>query len=340
VQDSKPFPVLLPPDFGTFWVQAYSDAYGAPTPDSPVKPEILNDAYIMTWLMLWFQTDSLGCNPAPNMTPPTGCDKPSWADPSIPGDGGTGKGPPVQGGGYEQTNTAEEVCGWILAILGGLIGGPIGGGILAGGVALIEDAHSVDWAKMRCDLFWYRYYVYNAVELIHTLLLLGGLDFPRAAELAVNSMTNQFVGTNFLSGAGLCKSQERREDYPSKPWIPSVATPGNWTDPPTTWEMPFTIPYLVSDYPPIFVDAPTIPLNAATSADVGGTWPPGYKLQGPKLGLPAEFANAVDNAVNLLTNLKGALPDWNLDGDRGLAYLTWQFHNSQYTDPVAIEKES
>lgn len=338
-QEHQPFPVLLPNDFGQFWVAAYSEAYGTPPPDSPVKAEKLNDAYIMLWLMLWFQTDCLGCNTPPPMTAPEGCEKPSWADPSVPGDDGSGTGPPVANpDDYEEVDTAEEVCGWILLILGILTGTPL----VIGGVALIEDAHSVNWAKLRCDLFWYRQYFFNALELMHSVLLLGALDFPRAKELAVNQMTIPFVGLDYLSGANLCKSRDLKEGYPSKPWIPNPVKPGDWVDEPTQWEQPQTVAYLASEYPSFFVDSPANHLAPGKEVRIGGTWPPGYKLQAgaAAMALPASFANAVENAVDVIRHITDTFPEWNLDGDRGLAYLTWQFHNSSYTDPVAIDPES
>jgi hypothetical protein len=57
--------------------------------------------------------------------------------------------------------------------------------------------------------------------------------------------------------------------------------------------------------------------------------------------MPVQFGNAVANAVDLFAHINDApFPDWNLDADRGLAYLTWQFHNAMYTDPVAIDPEA
>jgi hypothetical protein len=345
IKGQDPFPVLLPPGFGNFWVTAYTAAFGPPASGSPVQPGALNDAYVMTWLMLWFQTAALGCNPAPPMNPPGNCGtKPSWVDPAstTPGDNGAG-GSPAPPGNYEQVNTAEEVCGWILAILGGLgvlIGGlGPGGAAIALGVTLIADAHSVDWNKLRCDLFWYRQYLFNSLDLVHSVLLLGGLDFPRAPELGQDTTTIPFVNQNYLSGANLCKSQARREGFPSKPWMPDPANPGDWTAAPTQWEELQTVAYLTAAYPSFIVDDPANPLSHGDVREPG-TWPPGYRTVAPGNALPVEFGNAVANAVDLFAHIQDDYPSWNLDGDRGLAYMTWQFQKSLYTDPVAIEAET
>jgi hypothetical protein len=99
---------------------------------------------------------------------------------------------------------------------------------------------------------------------------------------------------------------------------------------------------LTAAYPFFFVDD-----DAANPLSNGrllspGTWPPGYAENGSPVAVkhPVQFGNAVANAVDLLGHLDTPFPDWNLDGDRGLAHMAWQFHNMLYTDPVAIEAES
>ena len=61
----------------------------------------------------------------------------------------------------------------------------------------------------------------------------------------------------------------------------------------------------------------------------------------PTAPYPVEFGNVVANAVDLFQHIGPPFPDWNLDGDRGLAYFTWQFHAASY-DPnnVKIDPES
>ena len=53
-----------------------------------------------------------------------------------------------------------------------------------------------------------------------------------------------------------------------------------------------------------------------------------------------QFATAVSNAVDLLLHPDEDLPDWNLDADRGLAWLTWQFKSDTMTDPVEAVPEA
>src|SRR5262249_31412749 len=57
IQGFRNFPEHeLPDAFADFWMGAFAAAYGPPPPGSPFTPGALNNAYLMTWLVLWFQT--------------------------------------------------------------------------------------------------------------------------------------------------------------------------------------------------------------------------------------------------------------------------------------------
>jgi hypothetical protein len=81
------------------------------------------------------------------------------------------------------------------------------------------------------------------------------------------------------------------------------------------------------------------PANPLSNGDIftGGTWPPGHRVEsGGKVAV--QFGNAVENVLDVLRRWDGELPSWNLDADRGLAYLTWEF-DGPYSDPVVIKPE-
>ncbi len=343
-QQQQPFPSVLPADFGQFWMQAYTQTYGAPAADSPVKAEELNGAYLMTWLMLWFQTSALGCNTAPP-PPPDNCNKPDWVDAaSAPGSNGATVPPAPDPANYENSDTLDVICGILLALLGVAVfvaGGMLAGAAaIAGGIAL-ASTQDVDWTKLRCDLYWYQVYMHNGLDTLHQVFCIAGLVPPYSAELGVDEAALNVAGFNrppYLSGKNLCRSQARREGFPAKIWVPSIADPANWVVAPTAWEAPQTIAYLTTAYPSFFVDdAVNNPLSRG-SVLTAGTWPPGYAQQ-PASQLPVQFGNAVDNAVELLSHLDANFPDWNLDADRGLASMAWQFQGGVYGDPVAIAQE-
>lgn len=85
----------LPGSFIDYWRGCYENVYGDLGTQRPqVSAEALQDAYALTWLVLWFQTSpqSLGCHDV-MPTAPTSCGgAPSWTDPTVPGDAGGGTG--------------------------------------------------------------------------------------------------------------------------------------------------------------------------------------------------------------------------------------------------------
>src|SRR5262249_32922286 len=153
--------------------------------------------------------DVLGCAPTQPVEPPDGCGKdPSELDPFKPGPGGAPTPPPTMDTDLE--DSTAKVCGILLAIFGGialLFGAAVqGAGAIAGAVALLSCSSVVEWQKLRCELFWYRMYMYNGVKGLHKLLSLAGFDYPYAAALALPTDTLQIlVEITFDSGINLVK---------------------------------------------------------------------------------------------------------------------------------------
>ncbi len=360
IREGTPFPKILPDDFAQFWMEAWSDAYGPPPVGGRFRANAMNGAYIMTWMKLWFETSGqvIGCNPAPPMAPPGDCGgAPSWVDPNVPGDNGNGNTPELPQP-ESDPDVGEIVSGIILALLG--IATLITGGIVAGaaevvgGIALIvAGATEINWAKLRCDLYWLQLYLYNGLKALHDLLTLGAFTHPYPSELALDSTTIQLLGIPYTydSGKRLVKSRilfpqkldhghDSMGPFPSKP---STSGLGDWVKTPTASnpgiEEPETTAYLAQVYPTFFIDDDASnPLTADNDVKTGGSWPPGERLAAGSQ-LPVQFANAAANAVDLIAHAGDDLPDWNLDADRGMASLTWQFKSGMYTDPVAIEPE-
>lgn len=335
VKTNQPFPSVLPADFSANWFTAFKAAYGNGAAAGRFDAASLNGAYVMTWLVLWFQTSGavFGCKPVEPMAPPDGCgDDPSELDPFVPAPGGGPSLPPEPSVDYE-TDVGALICGILLAIFGGLsiLAGNIAGGAaaIAGAVSLFDcDSLAVfDWKNLRCQLFWYRKYLFNGMKGIHQFLSFAGLEFPFASKLAKDDDVLQLLGVEFPfeSGKTIVKSRaSNKEDFPSKPWDGSLLT---FNARPTTFETPRTIAYTVATYPSFFVDDDVS--NPLGSGDVkSGDGLPDASLR---------FGNAVANAVDLLSNLK--FPNWNLDGDRGIAFSTWQFQGAYNPDDVKIEPE-
>ena len=341
------FPQVLPREFCVFWFDAFKDAYGPTQPGCRFSAETVNGAYIMTWMALWFQTSGeiIGCNPAPPLSPPSGCgDTPSWTDPTVPGDNGTGSVPP-EPTIESDPDVGKIVTGIILALLGVVSLGA--GGLVAGGIAIgagindiLKGANDKNWGKLRCDLHWYRLYLYNSLKAVHEMLSLAALRYPYASDLMNDEETLKLLGNTlkFDSGKRNVKSLSLLEQFPSKPWDGGL---GTWIQVPNRgFEEPQTVAYQSQAYPCFFIDDDNANPIGSGEVRVGGSWPPGYRVaQGSSL--PVQFGNAVANCVDVFRSLGGLVPpDWNLDGDRGLAYLTWQFRHGVYTDPVDIEAET
>lgn len=363
LRQSAAFPSVLPADFSKFWMSAWEDAYGPPPLTSRFRAGALNGAYVMTWMKLWFQTSGLvvGC-PAKSLgAPPSTCGSaPPWVDPNVPGDNGSGTGPKVPEP-ESDPDIGEIISGAILAILGVasfIFGGAaIGAALLAAGVGLMVDgAIQIDWDKLACDIFWLRMYLNNGLKALHDLLTLGGFTHPYPSELALDTTTITLLGIpyTFDSGKRLAKSRPlfpkeltgalHREpvgSYPTKAWDGGL---GTWTQTPTASspgvEAPETAAYLVAEYLSFAVaDDIGNPLSSTSDVRTGTSWPPGERHL-PGTLVPVTFANAVDNAVDLIGAAGSAVPDWNLDGDRGMAWLTWQHVGPTISDPMAVAGES
>jgi hypothetical protein len=345
----QPFPEnALPPEFAAFWIDAFAETYGAPPPGSPVTVSGLNGAFVMTWLVLWFQTGGavLGCNLTEPLAPPQGCgDAPAELDPFQTGPDGGPLLPPKP----EPDTDIDEgavVCGIVLIILGvlGILTLNFDAGVKAivAGVKLISSAADVDWQKLRCQLYWLRMYLYLGLKGLHQLLTIAAFEYPLAKSLADDQETLELLGRTetWTTGRNLVRSQVRLREFPSKCWDGSILT---LNKPPTDadpgFEKPGTVGYRAAAYPSFFVGDNT--LNPLAQGDVK-TAPGSFPLREDPLtpqSLPVQFGNAVANAVDLFANLDTDFPSWNLDGDRGLAYATWQFSGFYDPDAVAIEPE-
>jgi len=335
----KPFPQVFPADFARLWMTAAQKTFG------PLPPGItagaLNDAYLMVWLMLWFQTSGavFGCNLAQPIAPPDGCGiDQSELDPFQQAAGGGPNVPPKTTPDQDvSTDQGAKICGYVMAVLGGLsflFGGGVGGAAAIGaGIATVEGATSVNWGDLRCHLYWYRMFLYNGIVGIQKLLALTAFGYPDPATLAnADPQVLTIYGIHqTLESAPTMVKAPGNVPFPSQPWDGSPAT---FEQAPTAFEQPAATAYLAQDvYPSWFIDDPANPLSNG-DVKTGGTFP--YRRMVSTAPYPMEFGNVVANAVDLFKHVGAQFPNWNLDGDRGLAYFTWQFHGASY-DPNAVK---
>lgn len=329
-----PFPQVIPLDFAQSWVNVAQTTFGPLPPGITVKA--LNDAYVMTWLVLWFQTSGaiFPCKLDHPIEPPSGCGiDQTELDPFHTGPGGAPNLPPKANTDQDvSTDTGAKICGIVIAILGGLLflfGGGVGGAAVFGvGIDVVKNSVHVNWQDLRCHLYWYRMFVYNGIVGIRKLLALTAFGYPDPETLAVPDpqVLSAFgVGLTLDSAPAMVKSRAGDIPFPSQPWD---GDPNTFEHAPAVFEQPFAIPYLVQGaYPSWFIDDPA---NALRYGDLksGGSFPARRKPQG--------FGNVVANAIDLFRNINVVFPNWNLDGDRGEAFFNWQFRGASY-DPNDVK---
>jgi len=349
---NQPFPQVIPADFASNWALAVKDAYGTAVPPA-VKPEGLNSAYLMTWLVLWFQTSGvpIGCNVQPPVGPPGACtgDPPETNPFNFPL-GGSPPGPPIPQPDIS-TNSGDVACGIILAILGGvalLFGDAAAGAAsIAGAIALLDcsNAATIDWPGWKCKIFWFRQYMFNGIVGLQNMLSLCGFMYPDARALGndANNLPSAFPVPSFGQSINLIKSngRGREQEFPSKCWDTSdkLTALSTFNQPPNSnspgFEKPNTIAYVAGwQYPSWFVNSSSNPLSNGDVKSNGGTQ---LRFDPPAQATP--FGNAVDCAVDIFKHLSQTFPNWNLDGDRGLAYYNWQFKVGYDPDNVVIVPE-
>jgi hypothetical protein len=332
-------PHVLPPEFTAFWVNAFTTAYAVQ--GTPLfTEERLQAAYLMLWLQLWFQTsgDVVGCNPQPPATPPEACgstDPPVWVDPTVTN--------PVTNAPFQvpspqpkhDPDVAEVVSGIVLA-LGGVVTFFLGGGsaslkALAAGIGLIVDGElNLNWDELECHLYWSSVYLYKGLDALHKLTVFAGLQHPYAAEFTLATQQVQFqdnLPLSYLSAASVCRS--RGLEGLHVPWTGALST---WNAYPSTTalEQPLTNAWPFPRLWPSAIVDDTV-ANAATQ-DLAGP-PPAWPG-----GIHGSFGPAVQASVSLIRSSR-PLPDWNLDNDRGLGWLTWELAGP-YAAPVNTKPES
>ena len=348
---------VISSDFNAFWFGAFEKVYG-PRPSNTRFPNgSLNSAYIMTYLVLWFQTSGslVGCNPPPPAAPPPGASpQPSWVNPTNPGSNGDGSVPPDPSV-EKQPDIGEIVCGALLALLGLVT--LCSGGLIAGGVEIgigveniIEGANEINWTKLASDVYWYSQYFYIGLKSLHEALVLGGLQPPYPSVLQSGDAVT-LLGVNFTydSAVANCKStssgpnRDSGTSFPPIPWGGNVFTDGLWINAPArNVEEPATVSYETANvYPNFFIDdATNNPLSrgrisvaepVVTAAD-GGHFVADASI--PTAVFPVEFGNVIDNTLDLYSGK--SFPNWNLDSDRGLAYLTWNL-TAGWTNPITVK---
>jgi hypothetical protein len=353
IRKKTPLPAVLPHEFIVFWLDAYAKTYNVDRAQLGIDADALQSAYAIIYLVIWLQTAGaiIPCMPSDQINYPDNCgQRPSWvaADGSVVINGQVRTPPQLQ----PNTNpsVAEIVSGILLAILGlfTLFAGAVAAGILelGGAIALIADgATNPDWDQLRCHIGWVSPYFYNLTNALHELLKWGSYGYPYSAELAHNSIYFAIRQEVTPPDAALNTVQSLPlEVYPLQGWSCGLS---DWIRVPTAQlEAPAQIAYPNQEptWPFHFVDG----LNWLRQTPAPIQENPLRSLPGrsPLIRDDAEFknrqanlrqtdlvnmlfGNALDVSLELLQNTSlDQFLNWDLDGDPGYGFPTWQVRTS------------
>lgn len=311
-------PEVLPTNLLDLIQKALDEVYaGAPKPDD-LDASAFQRAYVGALGVLWFMSSGQGAMcPKPVGAPPSTCSTPpDWVT-----SGGT---PPTPDPDVEvdPANTASAIVLAIIAIIAFLCGAWVAGAAaIAGAIAAAVAGLDIDWDELRCDLYWMRKVVFDGMNAIRSLLVEAGLAYPLNWELGQ-------VGTDGLTTPALDRSGRPLTRTRGK----GASTTGAGDIYPHLMDASLGtagINYLF--YPVSGLEGPST-----------GAWPPDtlHYANAALSDLPLEnggvlgddgsfptrdrfFGASVPNAVQVISAGGEGLVDYNLHGDRGYGWKTW-----------------
>lgn len=308
---------VLPDHLATMLAEAVKQsATGVqPLPLGGFDPKAWNNAFVGAISVLYFMTG--GRRPMcskPLDPPPAGCETPpSWVT-----SGGT---PPSADPDQfvDDSKTATKIVLAILAVLL-FLGGLIGAGIAALIAAIEMDP--VEWGKLRCHLYWVRYFLFQTEKAIRDLLLWATMIYPQPEDLGAPTPEGPTAPATDTRGFELCKTQVR-EGFPRQmdgtasypPDVGFVEYPASPVEGPQTATFPHG-----GRYPDFAIEDPGwVPTNGDMTKAVPSDFP--ARTVG---GKPAWYGNCVLNAVAVIGSDGKTLVDFNLDADRGYGWMAWR----------------
>ena len=311
------FPDVLPKKLKDLLANSYATSYAGIAQPAGFTQQAFNNAYVGAYAIVWFMTNGVGplCVKPPGPPPTTCTTPPTWVT------GGGTPPPPSSGSSGSGGRTGSSVALAILALLFFLSGNWAGGAAaLAGAIAVAASGGSVDWAKLRCDIYWLQFLLWKAQNAVRQGLVTGTLAYPLARELGVPGPDGHIIpvgDSTTPTPIPLCKSQ-RSDTYPrimdaSVPPPPETGLPDfNFLKFPNVaveTKNALGWPYGVK-YPDFAVEG--------IGLDNGGILTNGtYPSQDRGMG------DAVANAVDVMQKDAKGLSNYNIDGDRGYGWKTW-----------------
>ena len=287
-------------------------------------------AYIGAFAVYWFMTSSSGVVGNNPTGVPTGQPEPGWV-------ASGGSPSPTQAG----LSVAGTICAAILAIVGLVL--ILVGDVPLGLAALVAalNAPIIDWSTVANELFWIRKMVVDSENMLRDALVLGALAYPPPVMFgAVDANGNTLPATDLTGGLSLpttnvpttqgtplfktnnlTSGEEFTAARPISPSYPrgldtsvqGAADIDFDSFPQSVGEQPLTDNIIAAGlYPNAMIQSGATVMNGGIMG-APSTWPTADQF----------FGDAVANAVQMIAQQASGLLDYNLDGDRGYGWQTW-----------------
>jgi hypothetical protein len=286
---------------------------GTPFPKEFQDPAIYAQCYVGALAVIWFMT---GCLDTRKLGAPP-CEKPDWM---------TTKGQPPPSPVKSNPVNSKSVVFSLLALILFLAGAwLLALGALGAAIAAAILGKKVDWEEVRCTLYWARAILVQMEAGARDVAVRLALGYPSTEDLGARIDPKDLQSP--IWALVTCKTKARNgKEYPFRmdPTMQNAPDLNYLSFPQSPIEHPATYAWFsAGQYPDVAVTAPIKSggvLSGQSQIDLGG---------------------AVANARQVIEQAGAPLKNYNLDGDRGYGWLTWdvQTGTSLLNDPVQTDPE-
>ena len=325
-------PSQFPTEIANLLEAVVNQTYPAATqPLAGFSASAFSQAFVGAFAVYWFMTSGSGPMCTNSLgAPPSNCTMPpSWIN--------SGSSPSPQQAGLNPSGAACAVLLAIFAVLL-LLFGDVPGGIAALIGAL--SAPVINWPTVACNLFWLEKTLVDAENGLRDALIKGGLAYPPPDKLGTIDASNMtHPAVDLTSPNGIPTTQSNALSSSAAAIFAPIPYPHIMD---TSNAAAHVADLNFNAYPMTPVKEPStenlIPAGqyANLVVDGSGLQNGGLINNGTFPTRQLFFGDAVANALELIAQSPGKLPDYNLDADRGDGWKGWhpQTGTTPATPPV------